>query len=211
MKRAVHILVVLAFVAALIAPGCYTVVSHPKDERGYRASQSTDCTRCHTNFDEYPYGYYYAPYPDHWWTYEKYGLYYAYPWWWSYYDQDQYVGRGTKFDPRDPHQPPIEPYPGGPIFMPSPVIITTPYDPGGSGGGTGNTGKPGDAGDTDNSDTGKETRQSNVGKPSGPKTTSGGSGTSGGSTNNNSGNSSNNSGSSSNTSGGKIDKRKGKP
>lgn len=207
MKRAIHILVFLAFIAAIVAPGCYTVVSHPKDERGYAASQTSDCLRCHTNFDEFPYGYYYSPYPDHWWTYEKYGLYFAYPWWWTFYDQDKYTGRGTKFDPRDPHSPPTIGDPDIIIINPSPVIIHDPYIP--DGGGTGDGYKPGDSGESrgkdETGDTGKETRQDNVTKPSGPKTGNSDSGSSG----NNDGNSGD--GSSSNTTGGKIDRRKGKP
>ena len=172
MKRAINLLVAGAFVLALIAPGCYTVVSHPKDERGYTASQRSDCLKCHGDYSEYPYGYYYSPYPDYWWDYDKYGMYYAYPWWWSYYHQDEMAGHGTRFDDRDPHSPPVPPI----IIISSPDYIPTNVpipiiDGGGTGGGT--TGKPADneesRGKTENDDTGKETRQSNVDKPSGPQ------------------------------------------
>ncbi|MEZ5358687.1 MAG: hypothetical protein R3F48_07610 [Candidatus Zixiibacteriota bacterium] len=206
MKRAIRILIVLSFAAALIAPGCYTMISHPKDEYGYTASQSSDCLRCHSDFAEFPYGYYYSPYPDHWWVYEKYGMFYAYPWWWTFYEQDKYANRGTKFDPRDPHDPPEHvdtiiylpyptPIPSPPMPTPMPPSYPKPED----------SNQPRDRNDTGNTgDTGdKETRQDNVTKPSGPKSEGSSSGS--GNTNTNSGSTD------SNTSGGKIDTRKGKP
>ncbi len=208
MKRAVNLLVILAFVAALAAPGCYTVVSHPKDERGYAASQSSDCLRCHSDYSEFPYGYYYSPYPSHYWTIEKYGLYYAYPWWWDYYDQDNkvYSGRGTKFDPREPHYPPPDYIPpGGYPVLPS-IIITNPsWDNTGGSGTVG--GKPGSETDTrgkdETADDGKETRQDNVNKPSGPKSDN--------STTNDNSDSNNQEEKPSKDSKTKQDRRKGKP
>ena len=92
---------------------------HPEDEGGYQAAQTSDCVRCHEDYHTYPYGYYYSPYPSYWWEYDRYGQYYAYPWWWSYYDypylNDDYVHTGsasqraTKFDRREVSRTPQPP------------------------------------------------------------------------------------------------------
>lgn len=119
MKRALYLLIPAAFMLAIMAPGCYTVVMHPSDEGGYHAEQTSDCVRCHTDYHEYPYGYYYSPYPSYWWDYSDYAYYYAYPWWWSYYDYPYLPGDyhysgtsgGTKFDRREgPREPAAPPY-----------------------------------------------------------------------------------------------------
>lgn len=120
MKRALRLLLPLAVLAAISWPGCYTVLMHPTDDDGYRASQVSDCTRCHANYNDYPYGHYYSPYPDYWWNYPHYSGYYADPWWWSYYDYphagrdagggDTDADRGTKFDRREASSPPTPPY-----------------------------------------------------------------------------------------------------
>lgn len=121
MRSMLRLLIPLALVLAVIVPGCYTVVMHPSDEGGYRANQTTDCVRCHDSYHEYPYGYYYDPYPSWWWDYDNYSSYYAYPWWWRYYDypylEDGYdysdgggsTHRGTKFDRRDARSGPVPP------------------------------------------------------------------------------------------------------
>jgi hypothetical protein len=127
MNRTIRLLVSLTFLLAIIAPGCYTILQHPADGEGYRANQTSDCTRCHADYHSYPYGYYYSPYPSYWWEYPHYSHYYAYPWWWSYYDYpylegdneyDTYVSDpGTKFDRREvrdgPMPPPHSFSPGG--------------------------------------------------------------------------------------------------
>jgi len=120
MKRALYFLIPAAFILAIMAPGCYTVVMHPSDEGGFQADQTSDCTRCHGDYQEYPYGYYYAPYPSYWWEHSDYAYYYAYPWWWSYYDYPYLPGdyhysgtskSGTKFDRREgPGEPAAPPY-----------------------------------------------------------------------------------------------------
>jgi hypothetical protein len=93
---------------------------HPSEEDGYHAEQTSDCIQCHTDFEEYPYGYYYAPYPSYWWDHSDYAHYYAYPWWWSYYDYPYQVheyeptvspGRDTKFGRRD-----LTPEPSAPPY-----------------------------------------------------------------------------------------------
>jgi len=86
MRQALRLLIPAAVVLALLAPGCYTIVKHPAGDGDYQAAQTSDCVRCHSDYHEYPYGYYYGPYPSYWWEYSRYGYYYAYPWWWSYYD-----------------------------------------------------------------------------------------------------------------------------
>ncbi|MCK5125023.1 MAG: hypothetical protein KAR42_02100 [candidate division Zixibacteria bacterium] len=176
MKRAIHLLVVFTFALALIAPGCYTVISHPTDERGYAASQTSDCTRCHGDYNEFPYGYYYSPYPDYYWANDNYALYYAYPWWWDYYhgDIDDEDGlRDSKFSDRDAHpSPPLPPHVIiiDPIFMPGDVGNYY-IPPSGDGGTSSRPGtETGSRGKTENNDdSGKETRQSNQNKKSAPK------------------------------------------
>jgi hypothetical protein len=112
MRTTLRLIIPLALILAVIGPGCYTVVMHPSDEGGYRADQTSDCLRCHDSYHDYPYGYYYSPYPSWWWNYSNYSSYYAYPWWWRYYDYPYLDGgyhysdgggsahRGTKFDRR---------------------------------------------------------------------------------------------------------------
>ncbi len=120
MRSILRLLIPLALVLAVIVPGCYTVVMHPSDEGGFRADQTSDCIRCHDSYHDYPYGYYYDPYPSWWWDYSNYSSYYAYPWWWRYYDypylDDGYHygdggadHRGTKFDRRGTRSGPVPP------------------------------------------------------------------------------------------------------
>ncbi len=118
MRRALRFLIPLTFTLAALIPGCYTILIHPSDDGEYRAAQTSDCVRCHGDYDEYPYGYYYSPAPSYWWEHTDYAHYYAYPWWWSYYDypylSDDYdytgsSGRGTKFDRREVSREPAPP------------------------------------------------------------------------------------------------------
>jgi len=150
MKRTLRLLLPLTMLAAIFWPGCYTVLMHPTDDEGYRASQVSDCTRCHPDYGQYPYGHYYSPYPDYWWAYPNYGEYFANPWWWSYYEYpsngdeggggstgDDEAHRGTKFDRHEAYYPPAPPYviPGnGPINRPGELNYPTDIGSGGSGG-----------------------------------------------------------------------------
>ncbi len=135
MKRIVSLLVPLSFILAVIGTGCYTVIMHPKNQRDYRASQVSDCTRCHLNYGVYPYGHYYAPDPEYWWDYPVYVGYYAEPWWWNYYEypylDDQKVNRATKFNRRDgPGEPLLPPYalPGSDGYPPRPDVMNLPSE-----------------------------------------------------------------------------------
>ena len=120
MKRVLRLLLPVTILTAVLLPGCYTVLMHPTDSDGYRASQVSDCTRCHSDYNAYPYGHYYSPYPRYWWDYPHYSGYYADPWWWSYYDYpyagdesaggDDDADSGTKFDRREASSPPTPPY-----------------------------------------------------------------------------------------------------
>jgi hypothetical protein len=99
------------------------VLQHPTGYDGGRADQTSDCTGCHADYHNFPYGYYYSPYPSFWWDHQNYGHYYAYPWWWSYYDYGHHNGgaeppaddegssadRGTKFDRRTTRGEPLAP------------------------------------------------------------------------------------------------------
>jgi len=129
MRRVLFLIVSLTCLLAVVAPGCYTVLMHPVDRAGDQVAQTTDCTSCHAEYHQYPYGYYYSPYPAYWWDYPNYSSYYAHPWWWSHFDYPAYDdggsssdgsedGRGTKFDRREaagtPLPPPyVNPYGGG--------------------------------------------------------------------------------------------------
>jgi len=119
MRRALYLLIAAAFILVVVAPGCYTVLIHPADEGStYYARQTSDCVRCHGDYAEYPYGYYYSPYPDYWWNHRDYASYYAYPWWWSHYDypyldEDYEPGEisesRTKFGRREARPGPVPP------------------------------------------------------------------------------------------------------
>lgn len=149
MKKALRLLLPLTILAAVLWPGCYTIVMHPSDDDGYRASQVSDCSRCHPDYNAYPYGHYYSPYPSYWWDYPHYSGYYANPWWWSLYDYPYAGGeeggegdetdRGTKFDRRDPSTPPPPPYVYPGLSLPTrPGILDYPSGGGGGlGSGTG--------------------------------------------------------------------------
>lgn len=192
MRLAVKILAIFAFVAAAMAPGCYTVLKHPTDEGGYAASQTSDCTRCHYDYATFPYGYYYAPYPDYWWQYERFGSYYAYPWWWSYYDysyNDDNIatesdGRETKFDRSESSTEPMPPpywhsghsaFPGTGITTPS-ITVESPQTIPDTSGQTGSRPTPGDGQSrekqpADQSGGDKTVRQSDHRRPDSTSTT----------------------------------------
>jgi hypothetical protein len=176
MRTALRFLIPLALALAVILPGCYTVVMHPSDEGGYRADQTSDCVRCHGSYHEYPYGYYYDPYPSWWWDYSNYGSYYAYPWWWRYYDYPYLDGdysydnsgtshRGTKFDRREtgsgPMPPPHSWGTGGYDQPVQPGINDQVQDISTGGQGTGAQSRPG----TDSDESGSRTKDETVSTP----------------------------------------------
>ncbi len=106
----------------LLISGCYTILQHPAAEENYDADDyRADCLGCHTDYHEYPYGYFYGNYPNFWWSTPRWGHYYAYPWWWDNYwydgsrinsdinDDDEYSPRsssGEKVVRRDALRPP---------------------------------------------------------------------------------------------------------
>ena len=100
---------ILIFATILIASvitihGCYTIIKHPSlleadqtqtGDGEYDHSQSDrNCVSCHQDYHQYPYGYYYSYYPDFYWSYPRFGEYYAYPWWWNYYYEGGYGNGG---------------------------------------------------------------------------------------------------------------------
>lgn len=107
---------------ALLTTGCYTILQHPASEVNYTSEDyQADCLGCHTDYHEYPYGYFYGEYPDYWWSTPRWGQYYAYPWWWdNYWYDDSYrqtrdyhddepsprSTRGKKVERRDTLRPP---------------------------------------------------------------------------------------------------------
>ena len=184
MKRLLCLLVPMSLLLAVIGPGCYTIIQHPAGYDGERAGQSSDCTSCHADYQQFPYGYYYSPYPSFWWDYPGYSHYYAYPWWWSYYqnigsdvgnisdnsDEPTTSDRGTKFDRRSGHGMPLPP----PYSYPSDNNLNWPTGPGiyslpsgtgtstsgGTGTGKGATDTRGKDQDSTSKGDGKEVRQS---------------------------------------------------
>jgi hypothetical protein len=118
MRKVLRFLIPASFILAVLVPGCYTVLMHSSDEGDYRVSQTSNCLSCHSDYQEYPYGYYYSPAPSFWWQYPNYGYYYATPWWWGYYEYDYLDGdyryhepdmADTKFGPRERDNIPIRP------------------------------------------------------------------------------------------------------
>ncbi len=82
-------LITLALAIIILTSGCYTILQHPDSEAHYVAEDyQADCLGCHTEYHEYPYGYFYGNYPDYWWSNPRWGQYYAYPWWWDNYWYD---------------------------------------------------------------------------------------------------------------------------
>jgi hypothetical protein len=105
MTKRIAILLVLTIIAGIFLLGCYTVLTHPRVEgeeeehysgRYYREN----CTDCHVDYHQYPYGYYYGYSPDYYWGYPRWGYYYNYPWWWEWYWWDYYDDEG-EYVPRD--------------------------------------------------------------------------------------------------------------
>ncbi len=151
-------------ILAMTFSGCYTVLMHPQTEEGYAQEDYQDaCIDCHTDYNDYPYGYFYGDhYSDYWWSTPRYGYYYAYPWWWDYYwspsegrqvnsqNEDVFVPRsstGEKATRRGSIRPPyVEP-----LSNPGTTTITR----GGGSGGRGGSVKEG------NTQTGKDSTNNN--------------------------------------------------
>lgn len=168
MRNVIRALIPLTFILAVAVTGCYTVISHPENERDYRADQTSDCLRCHVDYGDYPYGHYYSPDPEYWWEHNIYVQYYAEPWWWDYYDYPgaDGSGRSTKFDRVDgASEPPPPPYITGDEGYPvTPVIINLPVQPPPAGGGTsGQQARPETGGDeTDSRSKGNDSSEQNT-------------------------------------------------
>ena len=187
MRRLIRLLIPLTLIVAIIGPGCYTMIWHPKDETSHRkVDQLSDCTSCHVEYGSYPYGYYYDPYPDYWWDHPGYSAYYAYPWWWSYYqypyldgnyDQGESSLRGTQFDQREAVYIPPPPYSLPDNYKVEIPILPPSYNnPQNNNGGTTGQSRPGSGSDVINPPTrsredngsvgsGKATRQNTKASP----------------------------------------------
>jgi hypothetical protein len=93
MKRFIALLLPSIVIMVALA-GCYTILQHPAVDESYSSHDyQQDCVRCHADYHQYPYGYFYGSYPGYWWDNPRWGHYYAYPWWWDNYwysnDYDQ--------------------------------------------------------------------------------------------------------------------------
>jgi hypothetical protein len=105
MAKRIAILVVLLIIAAIFLLGCYTVLTHPtvegEEEEHYTGIYYREnCTDCHVDYHQYPYGYYYGYSPDYYWESPRWGHYYNYPWWWEWYWSD-YWDDDAESIPRD--------------------------------------------------------------------------------------------------------------
>jgi len=131
MAKRMTILSVLLLTAGVFILGCYTVLTHPgvegEEEEHYSGTYyRQNCTDCHTDYHQYPFGYYYGYSPDYYWENQRWGHYYNYPWWWEWYWWD-YWDDDREFVPRedirrvlaeDPiwlHLIPVEPECGHPL------------------------------------------------------------------------------------------------
>jgi hypothetical protein len=170
MRRTITLLIPLSVVVFAFI-GCYTVLKHPTTDESYTAHDyQNNCLSCHTDYHEYPYGYFYGHYPDYWWSTPRWGRYYAYPWWWDYYwydgdrkyrDDDDLSPRpseGEKAVRRDALRPP---YTSPTSVIPSFQGTNPPASGGSSGTKPGTPGdppqsKPSDDKQKDNPDSGKK-------------------------------------------------------
>lgn len=101
MSRLITLSITLLLIA-LMTSGCYTILQHPASEVNYSSHDyQADCLGCHSDYHEYPYGYFYGQYPDYWWSTPRWGQYYAYPWWWDNYWYDN-SHQQTQYDSDDP-------------------------------------------------------------------------------------------------------------
>ncbi len=105
MAKRIVILSVLVIIAGIFLLGCYTVLTHPtvegEEEEHYSGTYyRQNCTDCHVDYHQYPYGYYYGYSPDYYWENQRWGHYYNYPWWWEWYWWD-YWDDDREFVPRD--------------------------------------------------------------------------------------------------------------
>ena len=93
MNKRLFLVILLIFIAGIFLMGCYTMLAHPgvegEEEAAYSGTYYREhCTDCHTDYHNYPYGYYYGFSPDYYWNYPRWGHYYNYPWWWDWYGGD---------------------------------------------------------------------------------------------------------------------------
>jgi hypothetical protein len=156
-------LLIVALSFAIV--GCYTILKHPVTEQeGPQGDQSEysdgsphpqeyyrqNCIECHSDYSEFPYGYFYGDYPDYYFEYPRWGYYYAYPWWWDRHWYETGSGDGEGEQVVDGQKAPrrgglIPPYVTG-----SPAINTGGNYGGGGYVAPGSTsgGKPGTGGST---------------------------------------------------------------
>ncbi len=158
------------FLLTLLISGCYTILRHPASETNYAAEDyQANCLGCHSDYHEYPYGYFYGDYPDYWWSSPRWGRYYAYPWWWDNYwydgsnrhtpdySEDEISPRSTRGKKVERRQTLRPPYSIGPTNL----SRSGGYD---NSGARGSTGKPSDKNvqpkdDPDNSKTKEEKKK----------------------------------------------------
>jgi hypothetical protein len=165
----------VAFVAAsIISLGCYTIIKHPQIQSTQTAvdtdqythtSNDRDCMRCHQDFGQYPYGYYYSDYyPSYYWDYPRWGSYYAYPWWWDHfwYNGGSQQAGNTNADNRPDRRrqglaPPYSQ--GGNLNFPAPLPPPPMFTPGGTGTGSNGTATGGTSGGDNGGSKGKEEKK----------------------------------------------------
>ncbi len=105
MAKRIATLSLLLIITGIFILGCYTVLTHPsvegEEEEHYSgAYYRQNCTDCHVDYHQYPFGYYYGYSPDYYWENQRWGHYYNYPWWWEWYWWD-YMDDDREFVPSD--------------------------------------------------------------------------------------------------------------
>lgn len=110
MKKHFTLMIFIAALVMVTTAGCYTLLHHPGDEESYSVTRgSNDCISCHPDYHE-DYGFSHYYYPDYWSSYDRWGQFYAVPWWWDYYwYDDEYYRYGSGSDGTSPRSPNAEP------------------------------------------------------------------------------------------------------
>jgi len=116
MNRKYYILLGMLIAVAITVQGCFTMIKHPKIDYTEHSTEyySNQCLGCHSDLEEYPYGFEHNSNPEFWSEYQNWGKYYTYPWWWESYWWDIDFGYYES---------------GDNAYYPTPIIIVVPPNP----------------------------------------------------------------------------------
>ncbi|MBD3216814.1 MAG: hypothetical protein GF310_00965 [candidate division Zixibacteria bacterium] len=132
-KKAIFIIAISAALL-IIGQGCYTIIKHPNVQQVDHSFEyySSNCSGCHAEIMDYPYGYGYSSFPGYWEDYHNYGLYYTFPWWWESYWWDIDMDPNPGYSPANAERRRGIYIPQG-DYIPPPAEIVTPTPPGSTG------------------------------------------------------------------------------